>query len=123
MASARPLVAVVDDDESIRRAIERLLRSAGMNVVTYSCGANLLASIGASRPDCVVLDLHMPVVTGFDVQAVLAGSSLPVIVITGHDTAESRRRALVGGACAYLPKPVSDVDLLDAIAAAIADGG
>ena len=73
-----------------------------------------------ARPDCVVLDLHMPGTTGFDVQARLAqrGLATPVIVITGDDTPEARSRALRLGATAYLTKPVDETALLTAIAAA-----
>ena len=73
------------------------------------------------QPDCVVLDLHMPQVNGFAVQARLAetGSRVPVVVITGHDSSESRERALAGGAAAYLRKPVDDQALLEAIQQAV----
>lgn len=71
-------------------------------------------------PECVVLDLHMPGMSGFEVQSALARvkPALPVVIITGHDTAESRSRAFALGACAYLPKPVDHEALLDAIEAA-----
>ena len=105
----------------MRKAIERLLRSAGMDVETFCCGSQFIDSMRSRQPDCVVLDLHMPDMTGFEVQAHLAQSKtrLPVIVITGHDTSESRARVLAGGAAAYLSKPVSDHILLDAIAATV----
>ena len=114
-------IAVVDDEESIRKAFKRLMRSAGMDVDTFPSGVEFLEAMPRYRPDCVVLDLHMPGVNGFDVQARLAqsGSRLPVVVITGHDTPESRARALAGGAAAYLLKPVDGPMLLDAIAAAV----
>jgi FixJ family two-component response regulator len=117
----RPLIAVVDDEEPVRTALERLLRSAGFNVATFPSGAEFIETLKIHRPDCVVLDLHMPFVNGFHVQTCLvgAGIGLPVIVITGHDTPENRERALAGGASAYLRKPVDDQTLLDAIKSAI----
>ena len=110
-------VAVVDDDEAVRRALARLIRSLGFEAETHACGEDFLASLSARRPDCVVLDLHMPRVSGFDVQAHLAESApdIPVIVITGHDSPETRARALKGGASAYLCKPLDDQTLMDAI--------
>jgi FixJ family two-component response regulator len=117
MSRTVPVVAIVDDEDSVRRALERLLRSAGIDPEVFSSGENFLASLGGRRPDCVVLDLHMPGVTGFDVQARLNASGLriPVIIITGHDSAESRDRVSALGACAYLRKPVGAKVLLEAI--------
>jgi FixJ family two-component response regulator len=115
------LVAVVDDEEAVRIALRRLLRSASLSVETFSSGAEFLESVKAHQPDCVVLDLHMPHLGGFAVQARLteAGIRLPTVVITGHDSDESRERALGGGAAAYLRKPVDDQALLDAITHAV----
>jgi FixJ family two-component response regulator len=112
---------VVDDEESIRRALTRLLRSAGMDVETFACGVQFLESVAAHAPDCVVLDLHMPVMDGFEIQSRLAacGSHVPVVIITGHDSNETRDRALMGRPMAYLRKPVNDQTLLDAIELAL----
>jgi FixJ family two-component response regulator len=117
-----PLIAVVDDEESIRKALMRLMRSVGLNVETFGSGAEFLKSIEARLPDCVVLDLHMPQMNGFNVQAHLAQkcAALPVIIITGHDLPNARERAMAGGASAFLRKPVHDRTLLDAISAATA---
>jgi FixJ family two-component response regulator len=121
----RLLVAVVDDEEAVRMALRRLLRSANLNVETFSSGAEFLESVKGHQPDCVVLDLHMPQVGGFAVQARLAeaGLRLPTVVITGHDSDETRERALAGGAAAYLRKPVDDQALLDAITEAVRSAG
>jgi FixJ family two-component response regulator len=119
VSKTRPLVAVVDDDEPIRKALMRLLRSAGMDVETFPSGGEFLESIKNHPPDCVVLDLHMPVVNGFEVQARLANSAVPVIIITGHDSDETRAHALAGRPVAYLRKPVNDQALLDAIELAL----
>ncbi|MGZ9066919.1 MAG: response regulator transcription factor [Burkholderiales bacterium] len=120
MGQVRRRIAVVDDEESVRKALQRLLRSAGMDVETYSSGAEFLDAMPNGVPDCVVLDLHMPQVSGFEVQAGLAKFStrVPVVVITGHDTPAARARAIAGGADAYLLKPIDEDLLLDAVAAA-----
>jgi FixJ family two-component response regulator len=122
VSKTQPLIAVVDDEEPVRIALRRLLRSAGLDVETFPSGAEFLESLKLHQPDCVVLDLHMPRVNGFAVQArrAEAGIGLPVVVITGHDSAETRERGLAGGVSAYLRKPVDDQTLLDAISAAIA---
>jgi len=118
---ALPLIAVVDDEESVRKALHRLLRSAGFAVETYPSGAEFLASVRDHEPACVVLDLHMPQVNGFDVQASLAhsGGRVPVVIVTGHDTPEARARVMAQGAKGYLRKPVDDLALIAAINAAI----
>ena len=123
MSPLRPRVAVVDDEESVRKALQRVLRAAEMFVDTYATGADFLASVATRRPDCVLLDLHMVGWNGFEVQDVLAQANvrLPVIVLTGHDTPEGRARVLAGGAANYLLKPVDDRMLIDAIMAAIAN--
>jgi len=124
MVSDVRLLAVVDDDEDIRVALTRLASSAGFAVEAFGSGAEFLRSIEDHKPDCVVLDLHMPEMNGFDVQAALTsgGAAVPVVIITGHDTPESRRRAMKLGASAYLPKPVDDEALLAAIGSAMGDG-
>lgn len=116
-------IALVEDDADVRLALERLLGSAGFAVRACASGEELMASMG-DVPDCVVLDLHMPGLSGLEVQARLAEArpTLPVVVITGHDTPESRARALGQGAAAYLCKPVDDEALLAAIDAAIGAG-
>ena len=116
-----PLLAVVDDDADVRVALTRLVSSAGFEVETFASGAEFLRSIEDHEPDCVVLDLHMPEMSGFDVQGALAGghAAVPVVVMTGHDTPESRARAVQLGAKGYLCKPVNDEALLAAISAAI----
>jgi FixJ family two-component response regulator len=113
------LIAIVDDEEPIRKALTRLLRSAGLDVESFPSGSEFLKSLPTRQPDCVVLDLHMPVVSGFDVQADLAKSGMPVVIITGHDSDETRTRALAGRPAAYLRKPVNDQILLDAIELAL----
>ena len=121
----RALIAVLDDEAAVGKALSRLLRLAGLSVETFASGAAFLNSLQDHTPDCVVLDLHMPQMDGFEVQRRLAqaGVRVPVIAITGRDSPQARERALAGGATAYLPKPVDRQALLDAIAAAIAPRG
>ena len=121
MSKTRPLIAIVDDEEPVRKALTRLLRSAGFDVETFPSGVEFLESLPTRLPDCVVLDVHMPLMNGFEVQARLAESSVPVpvVIITGHDSTETRDRALAGRPMAYLSKPVNDQTLLDAIELAL----
>jgi FixJ family two-component response regulator len=117
----RPLIAIVDDEEHIRKALRRLLVSADLDVETFKSGAEFLDSLRTHRPDCVVLDLHMPLMSGFVVQTRLAEASeqIPVLIITGHDSPETRGQALLRQPVAYLSKPVNDEELLGAIELAL----
>jgi FixJ family two-component response regulator len=114
-------VAIVDDEESVRKALQRLMSSAGIAVETFASGAEFLDSLKRQRPACVVLDLHMPGISGFEVQSRLAQANdkLPLIFITGNHTEETRQRVTRAGAAAYLVKPVDDELLLAALTAAI----
>jgi FixJ family two-component response regulator len=118
MSKVKPFVAVVDDDESVRRAIKRLLRSIGLSSETFKTGDEFLDmfdSIPSYRPACVVLDVQMPGLNGLEVQRRLAGSGIPVIFITAHDEAGVREQALAAGAAAYLRKPFNDEILIKAV--------
>lgn len=121
---SRSLIAVVDDEESVCRALERLLRSVGFDVATFGSGASFLEWDGRWHAACVVLDVHMPGMSGSDVQArlVAAAQDVPIIVISGRDSEEASERALAAGAAAYLRKPVDDQTLLTTLAAAMARG-
>jgi FixJ family two-component response regulator len=113
-------IAVVDDEDSVRRSVERLLRSAGMEVETFASGRDFLAAARDHAMHFLVLDLHMPAMNGFDVcdEMKRSGIRMPVAIITGHDMPEHRARAESAGVVAYLPKPIDDKILLGAIAAA-----
>jgi FixJ family two-component response regulator len=117
MKGSKGLVAIVDDEEGVGRAFQRLVRSAGFDAEVFSSGEAFLSSLESHTPACCVLDLHMPQVDGFEVQSRMAtaGSHVPVIVVTGYDTPEARGRVMAAGAVAYLRKPVDDQALLDAI--------
>ena len=123
MHSRTPLIGVVDDERSVRKAMERLIRAAGFAVKVFSSGAEFLRSLQEHELNCVVLDLHMPEVDGFEVLEALerSGILLPVVVVTADDTPRNRARALSLGACAFLCKPVDDAMLLEAVQAAIGD--
>jgi len=107
----------VDDEEPIQKALTRLLHSAGLDVETFFSGITFIGSLKNRVPDCVLLDLHMPVMDGFEVLGWLEqqGLRLPIIVITGHDSPEVRERVMAARPAAYLSKPVDDQILLDAI--------
>lgn len=121
MKKSRPVVAVVDDEEAIRKALERLLRSAGIAVESYASGQDFLQSLPAQRPQCVVLDIGMQGMTGFDVQAQLkaARMAVPIIFITALDDPGDEARAMQAGAFAFLRKPFDDEALLAAIGAIV----
>jgi len=114
----QPFVAVVDDEESIRKSLRRLFMAADLDAVVYASGQEFLDSLRGRRPDCLVLDLQMPGLTGLEVQRILIGAGVrfPTIIITGHDEPETRARCLAAGVAAYLCKPLHDEMLLEAIA-------
>jgi FixJ family two-component response regulator len=120
-AGAPAIIAVVDNEPSVRKALLRLLRAAGLDVHVFASGREFLDSLAASHYDCLVLDLHMPGVSGFDVQRDPAFShvGVPTVVITAHDEPGTRQKCLSLGAAAYLRKPVDDKELLSAIEDAI----
>jgi FixJ family two-component response regulator len=99
MKETPSLIAVVDDEPSILLAMKRLLRSAGLDVETYSSGEEFLQAAETRRFDCVVLDLHMPYFSGLEVLSQLAQleTHIPAVVVTGHDTPDARPRALAAG--------------------------
>jgi FixJ family two-component response regulator len=117
MPKTQPFVAIVDDETPIRRALVRLLRSAGQDAIGFASGAELLATLPEHEPSCVVLDIHMPGISGFDVRQQLAQGwpHLPVIFVTGHHSAETEAQARASGPVQYLLKPLDGELLLDAI--------
>jgi FixJ family two-component response regulator len=113
-------VAIVDDDPSVLKALARLLSVRSFVARTYQSGAQFLDSLAEGPPDCLILDLQMPEMTGLELQQNLnrRGLRIPTIIITAHDEAGMRDRCKSAGAVAYLSKPVQDTLLFDAIAAA-----
>jgi FixJ family two-component response regulator len=116
-----PMVCVVDDDDSILRALRRLLGATGFRVETFSSGEQFLESEHRERADCLVLDLHLGGLSGFDLQQQLAtsGVSMPVVLITAHDEPRTHEQARRAGAIEYLRKPFDDDSLINAIHKAI----
>jgi FixJ family two-component response regulator len=112
-----PVVAVLDDEAPLRQALVRLLKSHGVAAAPFAHGRDLLQALDAAACTCVLLDLHMPEVTGFNVLAALRerGSCVPVIVITGHDEPGTEERVRALGAADYLLKPLDAAELLDAL--------
>jgi FixJ family two-component response regulator len=122
MPSPKPIVAVIDDDESVCRSIKRLLRSVGIEAETFASGAeflDILAAIPSYRPACVILDIQMPGINGLEVQRQLLPMSLPVIVITAYDEISARQAAMAAGAKAYLRKPLNGAILIRAVEIAL----
>lgn len=127
MRNAKPLIAIVDDDESVCRALRRLVRSIAMDAETFSSGQNLLdlfEAMPSFRPDCLILDVQMPRMSGLAVQENLAqgGKTFPVIFITAHDDVGIREKALAAGAVAFLRKPFIDELLIKTIEEALRRG-
>ena len=112
-----PVIAVVDDDPSVRRALRRLLQAAGYRVEAFASAADFLASPAIDGNACLVLDIRLDGMTGLDLQARLAadGVAVPVIFITAHDDLETRERVQEAGVAAYLPKPFDPAALLAAV--------
>ena len=122
MENRRSFVAVVDDEESVRKALIRLLRAANMDAEAFASGEAFLNSLDKFRPDCVVLDLQMPGLTGRDVQKRLISMqiNLPVILITAHDDVVTQQQSLSDGAANYLRKPLRGDVLVRSINESIA---
>jgi CheY-like chemotaxis protein len=117
-----PYVAIVDDEEPVRKALKRLLRASGLEAESYAGGKEFLEAASTRRPDCVVLDLHMPVMGGLQVLREMRTSrlALPAVVITAYDEPETRAQCLAAGAAAYLRKPLDERVLLSTISATLA---
>jgi FixJ family two-component response regulator len=115
------VIAIVDDEECVRKALERLFRSVGHKVASFRSGEDFLYALGICRPDCAILDLHLPGLSGSDIQRCLRRNrnSLPCIIVTGKDEPETRERVLASGAVGYLTKPLDARKLFDMISAAV----
>lgn len=121
MTESKFKIAVVDDDTSFLRAQERLLRAAGFEPLGYPSGESFLQESPRPPMDCVILDIRLGTMTGFDLARRLAseGSRVPVIFITAHDEPEAREQARQAGCAAYMRKPFSAQSLIEAIRRAI----
>ncbi|MFL9899072.1 response regulator [Paraburkholderia fungorum] len=122
MVNLNQIVSVIDDDESIRRAIKRLLRSVGIRAETFSSGEEFLdifSSAASYWPACVILDFEMPGINGLELQRRLAPTLVPIIFTTASDDPTVREKALASGAAGYLRKPFDDTTLVAAVGIAL----
>ena len=115
----RPLVSVVDDDESVRESLPELLREFGFAASAFSSAKEFLSSDTVTQTKCLILDVAMPDMTGLDLQQELRrrGESIPIVFITGQRNEDVRNQALKQGAMNFLHKPFSDAALLEALSA------
>jgi len=114
---AEPMVFVIDDDEGVRQALQRLFQSVDLKVEAFGSAAEFLKQKMPSAPSCLVLDVRLPGISGLDFQSELARAKIdiPVIFITGHGDIPMSVKAMRAGAVEFLPKPFRDQDLLDAV--------
>ncbi len=117
MTESEALVFVVDDDDSVRKALARLIRSVGLNVETFASAREFLARGPHDGSSCLILDVRMPGLSGLDLQKELAasGSTISIIFITGHGTIPMSVQAMRAGAVEFLEKPFEDQTLIDAV--------
>jgi FixJ family two-component response regulator len=117
----QPLVIVVDDDASVRDAVQELMLSAGMECIAFASTGDLLATDALNRPGCLILDVRMPGSSGLDLQRHLAatGNPKPIVFLTGYGDIPMTVEAMKAGAVDFLTKPVRDQTLLDAVVAGI----
>ena len=115
-----PVVAIVDDDDSVRRSLLRVVQSAGYVAETFPSARAFLDWLPEGRAACLVLDVHMDEMSGFDLQDRLA---VPIIFITAHDDAETMERIEKSGASGHLRKPFGEKSILEAIRRAVGPNG
>lgn len=113
----RVSVAVVDDEPAVRKGLSRLLRTADFDTNTYESAQEFLDDLPCARPDCLIVDLQMPGVSGMDLQSILqrSGAHLPVIVVTARDDPDSHDKCMELGAAACLCKPLDCDTLVEVI--------
>jgi FixJ family two-component response regulator len=122
MPETRAIVFVVDDDASVREALDRLIRSAGLKVEAFASAEEFLNRPRADVPSCLVLDVRLPDLSGIDLQRrmVESNNEIPIVFITGHGDIPTTVRAMKAGAVEFLTKPLVDGDVLESIRQAIA---
>ena len=125
MRQTAPVIAVIDDDASVRRALQRLLQSAGFAVDTFATAREFLEADSWAQTGCLVLDVHLPGMSGYQLQEHLAASGvvIPIVFITAYDDASTRERVERSGAVGYLRKPFDQETLIEAIRRAIGQDG
>jgi len=122
MPDAQGIVFVVDDDASVREALQRLVRSAGLSVEAFASAEEFLNRPRADAPSCLLLDVRLPNLSGLDVQRRMAeaNNEIPIVFITGHGDIPTTVRAMKAGAVEFLTKPLVEGDVLESIRQAIA---
>lgn len=117
----KPLIVIVDDDQSVREALENLISSAGFEVKLFASAENFLDSEAPLQTDCAILDVRLPGISGLELQRRLAANrqSLPVIIITAQGDDKTEDEAVAAGAIAFLKKPVKEEVLLAALESAL----
>lgn len=120
---SKPLVAIVDDDESARQAVAALVRSLGFMAAEFASAAAFLQSGCRAQTACLLADMRMPSMTGLELHQHLlsGGTPVPTIIMTANAAEATRSRALDAGVCCYLPKPLEPEELLACIRSALAD--
>ena len=120
--SRTALISIIDDDKSVREAIKSLLRSFGLSAEAFASAEDFLGSQRLDDAICLIVDVVMPRMSGLDLQSqlVLSNRRIPLIFISAHDDAEAKKRALEGGALAFLHKPFQEETLMRAIQSALA---
>ena len=118
------IVSIVDDDESLRRSLRNLFGSVGLRAETFASAEAFLESLHQEQTGCLVLDLRMPGMNGFELLRHLSvsGSRIPAVILTAHGDDETRQRSLQAGAVAFLSKPFNGNALLDAVRTALDQG-
>jgi len=118
---SKRLVAIVDDDASVRKALRRLLASAGLASIAFASAQDYLEAQLPEAPGCLVLDIHLGGMNGFELHQCLkaAGDTTPVVFITAHDDEVTGERARLAGAAGYLRKPLEGSVLIETIRAAL----
>lgn len=121
MSRSGLVIAIVDDEDCVRKALERLLRSAGFKIACFRSGEEFLESLELCQPDCTILDLHLPGLSGLEVQQYLSRNGINVrcIIMTGRDEPGTKEQVLASGANGYLTKPFDQRALLKIICAAV----
>jgi FixJ family two-component response regulator len=124
MTAARKIIAVIDDDESLRRALGRLLRAAGFDPLGYASAEEFLDDPAKARADCLVLDVHLGGMSGFDLerQLVAGGAAPPIVFLTAYEDPKTSEQARKTGCIALLYKPVPGALLLEAVRRAVGTG-
>ena len=122
MRNNNRLIAIIDDDDQVREAISRLMRSVGFAAETFSSAIEFLRSSRISCAACLIADINMPEMSGFDLFRLLLerGDTIPTILITAYPAEEDRSRALEFGVIRYMAKPFDDAELLDGVHIALA---